>query len=389
MKKKIICIIDFGQSHLKFNLITQNYRVTRTLIFKNNFVFSYNNSIFYDHLKITKKIKFHINKISENYHIIAISFVGHGSACFYIDEDNVIKNGFHFSSNIKNNELKEFNKISLKFSETFTPNYKKLHNLGKNLFLINRKNINFKFMTLTSFLGWIFSKKNIIDPSYISCHTYLWNFKKKIYSDLVGKVIDFNNMPKIEIGGKFINKINNKIFKINKNCKIYNGIHDTSAAFYFHKLFFKKSNTIFLSTGTTFVFGKFLDNLKKISEKSKFYYLNSIDLKKFVLSRRFHGGLIFKRLLNRKCSKTAGTLLAKYTFKELKWYLNDGENKQITLVIDGPFSQNNDFLCKLKALKGNMSIYCAKNKNSPSLGIAHLCNKNKINLTKDNYYSKV
>ena len=98
MKKKIICIIDFGQSHLKFNLITQNYRVTRTLIFKNNFVFSYNNSIFYDHLKITKKIKFHINKISENYHIIAISFVGHGSACFYIDEDNVIKNGFHFSS---------------------------------------------------------------------------------------------------------------------------------------------------------------------------------------------------------------------------------------------------------------------------------------------------
>ncbi len=179
MKKKIICVIDFGQSHLKFNLITQNYRVTRTLIYKNNFVFSYNNSFFYDHLKITKKIKFHINKISKNYDIIAISCVGHGSACFYIDKDNTIKDGFHFSSNIKNNELKEFNKISLKFSETFTPNYKKLHNLGKNFFLINRKNINYKFMTLTSFIGWIFSKKNIIDPSYISCHTYLWNFKKK------------------------------------------------------------------------------------------------------------------------------------------------------------------------------------------------------------------
>ena len=53
----------------------------------------------------------------------------------------------------KNNELKEFNKISLKFSETFTPNYKKLHNLGKNFFLIDRKNINYKFMTLTSFIG--------------------------------------------------------------------------------------------------------------------------------------------------------------------------------------------------------------------------------------------
>ncbi len=196
-------------------------------------------------------------------------------------------------------------------------------------------------------------------------------------------------MPKIKIGGKFISKINNNFFKINKNCKIYNGIHDTSAAFYFHKLFFKKRNTIFLSTGTTFVFGKFLDNLKKISEKSKFYYLNSIDLKKFVLSRRFHGGLIFKKLLNQECSKIANSLLAKYTLKELKCYLNDAKNEQVTLVIDGPFSQNKDFLFELKALNRDMNIYCAINKNSPSLGMAHLCNKNKINLTMDNYYNKI
>ena len=55
MKKKIICIIDFGQSHLKFNLITQNYRVTRTLIYKNSFKISYNNSCFYNFSKIKKK----------------------------------------------------------------------------------------------------------------------------------------------------------------------------------------------------------------------------------------------------------------------------------------------------------------------------------------------
>ena len=389
MKKKIICVIDFGQSHLKFNLISQNYLVTRTLVYKNNFLVSHNNSIFYDHLKIIKKIKLHINKISKNYDIVAISCVGHGSAGFYIDENNMIKNAFHFSSNIKYNELNEFNKISLKFSETFTPNYKKLHNLGKNFFLINKENSNNKFMTLTSFISWIFSRKNIIDPTYISCHTYMWNFKKKNFSNLVGKVINFRNVPKMKIGGKFISKINNKIFKINKNCKIYNGIHDTSAAFYFHRLFFKKINTIFLSTGTTFVFGKFLHNLKKITEKSRFYYLNSIDLKKFVLSRRFHGGIVYKKLLNQESSQTANTLLAKYTLKELRFYLNGIKNEQMTLVIDGPFSQNKDFLYKLKELKRDMNIYCAKNKNSPSLGMAHLCNENKINLTMDNYYSKI
>ena len=389
MKKKIICVIDFGQSHLKFNLITQNYRVTRTLIYKNNFVVSYNNSIFYDYLKITKKIKLHINRISKIYDITAITCVGHGSACFYIDKNNKIKNGFHFSSNIKNDELKEFNKSSPKFSETFTPNYKNLHNLGKNFFLINRKNFNIKFMTLTSFIGWLFSKKNIIDPSYISCHSYLWNFKKKSFSSLVKNVINFRSIPKIFMGGKYIGKINNKFFKINKNCKIYNGIHDTSAAFYFHRLFFKNRNTIFLSTGTTFVFGKFLNNLKNISEKSNFYYLNSIDFKEVVLSRRFQGGSIYKNLSNKKDTKTTNNLLAKLTLKELKYYLNNTMSKQFDLVIDGPFSKNKDFLYNLKRLKRNMNIYCAKNKNSPSLGMAHLCNKNKINLTIDDYYNKI
>ena len=137
------------------------------------------------------------------------------------------------------------------------------------------------------------------------------------------------------------------------------------------------------------MFGKFLSSLKKITEKSRFYYLSSTDLKKFVLSRRFHGGLIFKRLLNQENYKTANTLLAKYTLKELRYYLNGVKNEQVTLVIDGPFSQNKDFLNKLKELKRNMNIYCAKNKNSPSLGMAHLCYKNKINLTLDNYYSEI
>ena len=88
MKKKITCIIDFGQSHLKFILITQNYTVTRTLICKNSFKISYNNSSFYNFSKIKQKIKLHIDKISKQYNIIAIACVGHGSACFFLDKNN-------------------------------------------------------------------------------------------------------------------------------------------------------------------------------------------------------------------------------------------------------------------------------------------------------------
>jgi sugar (pentulose or hexulose) kinase len=387
MKKKIICIIDFGQSHLKFILITQNYRVTRALICKNSFKISYDNSSFYDFLKIKKKIKLNINKISKYYNIIALACVGHGSACFFLDKNNNLKSGFHFLSNFKNK--KELNKFLPKFSETFTPNYEKFHNLGKNFFVIKKKNKNFKFMTLTSFIGWLFSKKNIADPSYMSCHTYLWNFRKKSFSSLVKKISDLKTMPKIQKSGNFIGKVNNSFFKINKNCKIYNGMHDTSAAFYFNKLFFNSKNSIFLSTGTTFVFGQFLNKLKKIKEKSNFYLLSPINCKGVILSRRFYGGLIYEKLKNKKKIKSINQLLAIYTIKELSFYLQNITNKNINLIIDGPFSKNNDFLFSLKKLKKNITIYCAKNENSPSLGMAYLCAKKKIKLSKSDYYNKI
>lgn len=390
MKKKITCIIDFGQSHLKFILITQNYTVTRTLIYKNSFKISYNNSSFYNFSKIKQKIKLHIDKISKHYNIVAIACVGHGSACFFLDKNNNLKSGFHFSSNFKNKkELKKFNEFLPKFSETFTPNYEKFHNLGKNFFLIKKNNENIKFMTLTSFIGWLFSKKNIADPSYMSCHTYLWDFRKKSFSSLVKNINGLKTMPEIKKSGTFISKVTNSFFKINKNCKIYNGMHDTSAAFYFHKLFFNSKNSIFLSTGTTFVFGQFLNKLKEIKKKSNFYLLSPINFKGVILSRRFHGGSIYKKLKNKKNVKSINQLLAIYTKKELNIYLKNNTNKHINLVIDGPFSKNNNFLFSLKKLKKNISIYCAKNENAPSLGMAYLCTKKKIKFSKSNYYKKI
>ena len=45
-EKKIVCIIDFGQSHLKFLLVTETFIVARTMIFKNNFKISKKNRFF-------------------------------------------------------------------------------------------------------------------------------------------------------------------------------------------------------------------------------------------------------------------------------------------------------------------------------------------------------
>ena len=91
MKKKIVCIIDFGQSHLKFLLVTETFIVARTMIFKNNFKISKKNRFFYNVDKIINKVKKTIKSISLKYQIKSISFVAHGSACFYKEKIKTLK----------------------------------------------------------------------------------------------------------------------------------------------------------------------------------------------------------------------------------------------------------------------------------------------------------
>ena len=164
-------------------------------------------------------------------------------------------------------------------------------------------------MTIPSYITWIFTKKNIVDPSYLSCHSFLWNFKKKRMSSFLKNISI--KIPKIKNSGSFVH--------CNEKIKIYNGMHDTSAAFSFHKIFFNDPNTIFLSTGTTFIFGKYLNKIQNIDMKSKFYYLLTTNFKGAFLSRRFQGGLIYDkhRTTNKKL---IDDYLALKTIKELNIY---------------------------------------------------------------------
>ena len=377
MKKKVTCIIDFGQSHLKFILITGKFTVARTIVYKNNFKYFDKKNFFYDGSKIEKIIKSKLNILSQNFKITSIAPISHGSGCFFKNDVNKIFNGFHFSSNFKSTKLiSQYNKLLPSFYETYTPKYKNFHNLSKNLFLINNQNTNLEFMTIPSYITWLLTKKNIIDPSYLSCHSFLWNFKKKNMSRFLKNISI--KLPKIKNSGSFIDYDNNKI-------KIYNGMHDTSAAFCFHKIFFNEPNTIFLSTGTTFIFGKYLDKIQNIDENSKFYYLLATNFKGAFLSRRFQGGVIYdkhKKINN----KPVDNYLALKTIKELHTYKKFIPNKDIKLIVDGYFSQKKKFILKIKEYNKNISIYCAKNKNTPSLGMTSLLTNKKNKLLIKNFY---
>ena len=337
MKKKVTCIIDFGQTHLKFILLTENLLVTRILIFKNNFKYYYKKTVYYNSKKIERTLKVKLDKISKIYNITSISCVSHGSACFFLNKDNFLKNGLHFSS--KFGKKLSFSKFKPSFNETYTPDFKNLHNLGKNFYMLKNQNKDFKFMTMPSYFGWLFSKKNIIDRTYLSCHSYLWNFNNNNFSSLVRNINGLKNMPNVKKSGSFIGLLKNSNFKINKNCRVYNGMHDTSSAFSFHKNFFKDKNSLFLSTGTTFVLGYFMNGLIKLKENEKFYFMSGININNNILCKRFNGGLMYNSLPINNRDK----LLSNFTMKEINIFLKKIIKNKINLVIDGPFSKKKNF----------------------------------------------
>lgn len=370
MKKKVICIVDFGQSHMKFNLITEKLIVARTLIFKNNFKEKTDNNLFYNVNKIILKLKKILKYIEINYNIISLSFVGHGSSCFIKDEKDKILSGYHHESDfLQKKILKKYKSRIPKFNETFTPHLNHFHNMGKNYFILNASYSKKKFLTLISLFGWLFSNKNISDPSYISCHSHMWDFKKKDYSSLVDKK-KFIYLPKIRSAGTYLG-IKNKF-------KIYVGGHDTSVAFYFHSLFLNK-NTIFLSTGTTFVMGKTKTHIKNIAQSSGFYYLCSPNKKGVYLSRKYDSKINFKKFRLTKI-KT----LIKRTNREIDIFRKFDDENIKNIIIDGPFTKNKMFLNALNKANKDIKIYVAKNINSPSIGMAYICNKIKLKL--NNFY---
>lgn len=389
MKKKIFCIIDFGQTHLKFILVTESFRVARILREKNNFIISEKSIYLYDVDKILLHISRKILKIRKRFNIKYISFIGHGSCCFYMKNNKKLKSGYHFSSADNNKKINDkYKKKIIKLKHTYTENYQNFHNLGKNYFYLLNTFQNFKFMTLTSFFAYVFSGKNISDQSYLACHSYLWNFKKNSFSKLILKNKNFT-LPNIKKSGSLIGKfkVNKTLFnktkilykKLFNKCSIYTGAHDTSAAFYFHRQFFFEKNAIFLSTGTSVVIGKFISNLNNKTKEYNANLLRSPDEKGFFYSKSLNGTEFLKNIKKKNSKNFVINFINEIKLSKLH---------EILLIVDGPLCKDTQTMNILKKNPKLNKIYLSKNQNAPSLGIARLIfNKNK--LIKNDFYSQI
>ena len=86
---------------------------------------------------------------------------------------------------------------------------------------------------------------------------------------------------------------------------------------FFHKTFFSNKNLVFLSTGTSFVIGAYVKNLKNINNKDQFNLLRSPDQKGYFYSQSFESKQFIKNLKNRKKNQFMEVFIKKNKLKNV------------------------------------------------------------------------
>ena len=88
-------VIDVGQTFIKFVVINKRYEVLYYKTFKNKLLIK-NKILIYNVPKLKNTIILTIKKILKKYEIKKIINIAHGSASFFINENNVCLSGPHF-----------------------------------------------------------------------------------------------------------------------------------------------------------------------------------------------------------------------------------------------------------------------------------------------------
>lgn len=329
-------VIDVGQTFIKFVVINNRYEILYYKTFKNKLLIK-NKILIYNVPKLKNTIILTIKKILKKYEIKKIINIAHGSASFFINENNVCLSGPHFSQKSTKSLDKEFFKIYNKKDFTHSIILKNFHNLGKSLFYLlkNQSKLKIKkILTLPSLINYILSDKLCLDKSYLACHSFAWNFKKKNFISF------FNNQkklfPKICRSGIIIGYLKEKYFRKYK-IEILNGFHDTSGSYLAYNQNKIKNKILIINTGTYFVISnktKFKNSIKK-----NFYYNYGAD-NNFYLCKRINIGLVFQKYNPKMLMFENNKFISKANF----FFNKNAKRKFFNIKIIKNLSQTNDLL---------------------------------------------
>jgi len=308
MENYHIAVFDIGKTNKKLVIYDTDLQIIN--IEKTKIEEYALNNINCDDIKgIESWILENLKKVSSEYDIKVISISAHGATFTCIDEKGELAIPELSYTTDPGEEFHEkfFEEIGSRESlqeETCTPDFNVLLNVGKGIRFAQKiykdRFDNVKhILNLPQYFSYKLTGVVSADPTYVGCHTYLWNFKENTWSKVVDKLNIRSKLPaKLLKPWNVIGKITDDVATttgLSKDTMVTTGIHDSNASLLPHIISSNGHEFILNSTGTWCVI---MHEREKIhfnpEELGKVVFYNLSAFSKPVKTSIFMGGLEFE-----------------------------------------------------------------------------------------------
>jgi len=302
-----IAVFDIGKTNKKIIIFDSNLEIK--IIDKTNIEEFEDDHLRHDDIEaiqvwMISKLK----EYSSRFDIKVISVSAHGATFTCIDEAGNLAipelsyttdpgEAFHKSF------YKEFGTKKELQKSTCTPDFNNLLNVAKGIKFAQDtfpddfgKTAN--ILNLPQYFTYKLTGQVAADPTYIGCHTYLWDFNKNKWSSLVDKLNIRSKLPKKILNPwSILGRITSGIAELtglSTNTIVTTGVHDSNASLLPH-IISLGSDFVLNSTGTWCVIMHEQEKVKfKEEELGKVVFFNLSALSKPVKTAIFMGGLEFE-----------------------------------------------------------------------------------------------
>ncbi|MBR9999211.1 MAG: hypothetical protein KFF73_09580, partial [Cyclobacteriaceae bacterium] len=187
MEKYHIAVFDIGKTNKKLIIFDSDLNIID--IEKINIEEYEEGQVKYDNLDIIETwFLDQLKNKSSRYNIRIISVSAHGATFACIDDQGkltvpVISYTTDPGKEFHDEFYKEFGSRKKLQQVTGTPDFNLLINIAKGIWFVKRK-FNSRFdrtryiLNLPQYFCYRLTRKVVADPTYIGCHTYLWDFNK-------------------------------------------------------------------------------------------------------------------------------------------------------------------------------------------------------------------
>lgn len=427
VKPRVVAVLDIGKTNLKICLMDAQTGALLNVAKRCNQVIDAPPYPHVDEQTMWTWIKNQLKSFASQYYVLSISITTHGAtvACMSGNELALPILDYEYDGVAEFNQ--EYDVLRPRFKETYSPNLPQGLNLGRQLFWqAQRFPELFKkvdcLLLYPQYWGFKLSGSKAAEVTSLGCHTDLWQPNEANYSGLVESQGWSHLFPDILDTGARLGTILPELAQeldIPEECVVFNGLHDSNASLVPYINQSKEKLTI-ISSGTWTVMATINGDLDALVEGADM--LANVDaFGRATPTIRFMGGREWEFLRGDEAATLSDVvgLIDQHIFPvpafakgggpfayNVGYIIKDSVQFRLdalsqlqrsavadlyvalmsdyclelaqasdTIIVEGAFSNNANYLSVLAALRPNSEIYASRDVTGTSGGAAILSNK--------------